>query len=74
MKNWNYYKDKVPVNMDKVSKITKSHRCIFFIDSDGTTITDWKFDSYDEWNLVYEAIKSYMTEIKLNYHPDLDEY
>lgn len=74
MKNWIYYKDQAPVNMGSMSVVGKPNDfSIAFYGNDDASIVRWIFDSEVECDLVYKTIKDQMTEIKLDYHPDLDE-
>lgn len=74
MKNWIFYKDKTPVNMSSIGVVGKTGGLsIAFSVGGETPIMRWIFDSEVECDLVYKALKDQMTEIKLDYHPDLDE-
>ena len=75
MENWIYYKDQHPVNMGSICVVGKTDKLsITFYVGGETPILRWIFDSEVECDLVYKYIKDQMTEIKLNYHPDLYEY
>lgn len=74
MKNWIYYKDQAPVNMGSMSVVGKPDDfSITFYGNADAPIVRWVFNSEVECDLVYKTIENQMTEIKLDYHPDLDE-
>lgn len=77
MKNWIYYKDKPPVNMGRVDVMERIGMSILFYNNGyelNNPLAQWSFDCNTERDLVYETIKGQMTEIKLDYHPDLEDY
>lgn len=66
MKNWIYYKDKEPVNLDHSNRIlaVEAERG-YGIMFDGNHIyVEWRFDSKEERDQVFESIKSKMTNVE----------
>lgn len=74
MKNWIYYKEQHPLNLDTVEIIygveLENEFVIAFQNYRERML--WRFDTKEERDAVFEAIKKQMTEIELEYHPDHD--
>lgn len=77
MKNWIFYKSERPINTGECVSLRIEHDLNgpvirFFSVNEAGEFCTWHFNTELERDLVYEKIKSQMTEIKLDYHPDLE--